>query len=61
MVYISIKEILKNIFGDEYGDVGNGYIRPKGLFLNILFQPDINEYMGRRSVQLKLKDIKLGI
>ena len=54
-------EILKNIFGDEYGDVGNGYIRPKGLFLNILFQPDINEYMGRRSVQLKLKDIKLGI
>ena len=51
-------DILKQVYGDDYSEYESGYIRPKGLFLDILFQPDINEYMGRRSVQLKLKDIK---
>lgn len=52
-------EILKLAYGDDYSEYEGGYIKTKGLFLDILFQPDINEYMGRRSVQLKLKDIKL--
>ena len=52
-------DILKQVYGDDYNEYESGYIRPKGLFLDILFQPDINEYMGRKSVQLKLKDIKL--
>ncbi len=52
-------EILKLAYGDDYSEYEAGYIKPKGLVLDILFQPDINEYMGRRSVQLKLKDIKL--
>lgn len=52
-------DILKQVYGDDYSEYESGYIRPKGLFLDILFQPDINEYMGRKSVQLKLKDIKL--
>ncbi|MFR1708006.1 MAG: single-stranded-DNA-specific exonuclease RecJ [Clostridium sp.] len=52
-------EILKLAYGDDYSEYEAGYIKPKGLALDILFQPDINEYMGRRSVQLKLKDIKL--
>jgi single-stranded-DNA-specific exonuclease len=53
-------DILKHIYGEDYCEYENGYVRPKGLFLNILFQPDINEYMGRKSMQLKLKDIKLN-
>lgn len=52
-------EILKLAYGDDYSEYEAGYIKPKGLVLDILFQPDINEYMGRRSIQLKLKDIKL--
>jgi single-stranded-DNA-specific exonuclease len=52
-------DILKQVYGDDYSEYESGYIRPKGLSLDILFQPDINEYMGRKSVQLKLKDIKL--
>ncbi len=53
-------DILKHIYGEDYCEYENGYVKPKGLFLNILFQPDINEYMGRKSMQLKLKDIKLN-
>lgn len=42
-----------------YGDGYLTYIdRLPDFYLDILFQPDINEYMGRRTVQLKIKDIR---
>lgn len=50
-------EILTDLYGDGYR---NHMDRPINMFVDILFQPDINEYMGRRSIQLKLKDVKLS-
>lgn len=49
-------ELLQQVYGD---DLNSNIDRPRGLCVNILFQPDVNEYMGRRTIQLKIKDMKL--
>jgi len=52
-----VVEILKSFYGDDYVN----YLRdPRGLFLDVLFRPDINEYMNRRSVQLKIVSLRLS-
>lgn len=52
-----VVEILKSFYGDDYVN----YLRdPRELFLDVLFRPDINEYMNRRSVQLKIVSLRLS-
>lgn len=60
-LYFNKSKEVEDILYEVYGDNFNAALdRPVGLYLDILFQPDINEYMGRRSVQLKIKDVKVS-
>lgn len=50
-----VKSLLKEVYGESYI---NQLHKPYELYLDILFEPDINEFNGRRLLQLKLKAIK---
>ncbi len=50
-----VRNLLEEIYGDDYV---NQLHKPYDLYLDILFEPDINEFNGRRLLQLKLKGIK---
>ena len=50
-------EILKVRYGEDY----MSYIQsPRGLKLDLIFSPQINEYNGRKSIQLKISEFKLS-
>ena len=50
-------ELLKEKYNDDYEKVLNN---PKGLKLDIIFLPEINEFNGNKSKQLKIKDFRLS-
>ena len=45
----------------QYGDSGNygGASGPAGIRIDITYSPQINEYMGNRTLQLQLKNIRI--
>ena len=50
-------EILK----DRYGEDHMGYLNnPRGMKLDLIFSPQINEYNGYKSIQLKILEFKLS-
>lgn len=60
-IYFNGKEQVEQIFISSYGDDYRSHMMaPEELFVDVLFQPDINEYMGRRTVQLKIKSVRLS-
>jgi len=50
------KEDLQKYYGENYENYINA---PKDLYVDILFEPDINEYKGQKNLQLRLKDLKI--
>ncbi|WP_017415595.1 single-stranded-DNA-specific exonuclease RecJ [Clostridium tunisiense] len=52
-----IRELLEHYFGQGYMNCINA---PGDLYLDLLFEPDINEFNGQRNLQLKLKDVKIS-
>lgn len=52
-----VKELLQQVYGDSYV---NHLYRPYDLYMDVLFEPDINEFNGRKQLQLKIKDIKVS-
>ena len=49
-------EMLKDRYGEEY----MSYLsNPRGMKLDLIFSPQINEYNGRKSIQLKILEFKL--
>jgi len=60
-IFFNGKDEVEKIFVSVYGDSYRSHMMaPEGLFVDVLFQPDINEFMGRRTVQLKIKNIRLS-
>ncbi|MEG0307404.1 MAG: single-stranded-DNA-specific exonuclease RecJ [Clostridium sp.] len=60
-LYFNKKEEVEDILRSVYGDGFTSHLmKPEGLFLDVLFQPDINEFMGNRSIQLKVKNIRVS-
>ncbi|MEG2017047.1 MAG: single-stranded-DNA-specific exonuclease RecJ [Clostridium sp.] len=58
-IFFNGKDRVEEIFISAYGDDYRSHMMaPANLFVDVLFQPDINEFNGRRSVQLKIKDIR---
>lgn len=58
-IYFNGKEQVEEIFISAYGDDYRSHMMaPENLFVDVLFQPDINEFNGRRTVQLKIKSIR---
>ena len=50
-------EMLKNSYGEEY----RNYVEsPRGMKLDLIFTPQINEYNGHKSIQLKIIEFKLS-
>ena len=50
-------EMVKDKFGEDYMN----YIKiPRGLKLDLIFSPQINEYNGRKSIQLKILEFKFS-
>ncbi len=46
---------------DRYGEDHMSYLtKPKGLKLDIIFSPGVNEYNGNKSIQLKILEFKLS-
>lgn len=46
---------------EEYGDeASNLMVNPKGLKLDIIFYPSINEYNGKSSIELNIKDYRIN-
>ncbi|MCB2308397.1 single-stranded-DNA-specific exonuclease RecJ [Clostridium estertheticum] len=46
---------------DRYGEEHINYLtNPKGLKLDLIYSPQINEYNGRKSIQLKILEFKLS-
>ncbi|MFT5873584.1 MAG: single-stranded-DNA-specific exonuclease [Clostridium sp.] len=46
---------------DRYGENHMSYLaNPRGMKLNLIFSPQINEYNGRKSIQLKILEFKLS-
>lgn len=52
-----VEQMFISCYGENYM---YHMMNPEDLYVDILFQPDINEYMGRRSIQLKIKSIRLS-
>jgi single-stranded-DNA-specific exonuclease len=50
-------EMLKDSYGEEYM---NYFGNPRGMKLDLIFTPQINEYNGRKSIQLKIIEFKLS-
>ncbi|MCB2294257.1 single-stranded-DNA-specific exonuclease RecJ [Clostridium algoriphilum] len=49
------------MLNDKYGEDHMNYIEnPRGLKLDLIFSPQINEYNGRKSIQLKILEFKLS-
>jgi len=49
--------MLKNSYGEDY----MSYVAsPRGMKLDLIFSPQINEYNGRKSIQLKIIEFKLS-
>ena len=50
-------EMLKNSYGEDYMN----YVEsPRGMKLDLIFTPQINEYNGHKSIQLKIIEFKLS-
>jgi len=50
-------DMLKGRYGEDYiSYLGN----PRGLKLDLIFSPQINEYNGRKSIQLKILEFKVN-
>ncbi|MCB2359409.1 single-stranded-DNA-specific exonuclease RecJ [Clostridium estertheticum] len=46
---------------DRYGEEHMNYLtNPRGLKLDLIYSPQINEYNGRKSIQLKILEFKLS-
>lgn len=59
-VYFNKAEQFKEDLQEHYGENYENYINaPKDLYVDILFEPDINEYNGQKNLQLRLKDLKI--
>ncbi|MCB2356309.1 single-stranded-DNA-specific exonuclease RecJ [Clostridium estertheticum] len=50
-------EMLKDRYGEEHM---NYLTNPRGLKLDLIYSPQINEYNGRKSIQLKILEFKLS-
>lgn len=50
-------EMLKDRYGEEYM---NYLANPRGMKLDLIFSPQVNEYNGRKSIQLKVSEFKLS-
>jgi len=50
-------EMLKDRYGEEHM---NYLSNPRGMKLDLIFSPQINEYNGRKSIQLKILEFKLS-
>lgn len=55
-------EEFKDMLKDKYGDDFENIIKnPKGLKLDMVFYPTINEFNGNRNKQLRIKDLRLSM
>ncbi|MBX4262109.1 single-stranded-DNA-specific exonuclease RecJ [Clostridium estertheticum] len=50
-------EMLKDRYGEEHM---NYLTNPRGLKLDLIYSPQINEYNGRKSIQLKILEFKIS-
>ncbi|WP_291633788.1 single-stranded-DNA-specific exonuclease RecJ [Clostridium sp.] len=50
-------EMLKDTYGENYMSY---FKNPRGMKLNLIFSPQINEYNGRKSIQIKILEFKLS-
>jgi len=50
-------EMLKDRYGQDYMSYLSS---PKGLKLDLIFSPQINEYNGRKSIQIKMLEFKIS-
>ena len=50
-------EMLKEKYGEEHM---NYLTNPRGMKLDLIYSPQINEYNGRKSIQLKILEFKLS-
>ncbi|MBW9154657.1 single-stranded-DNA-specific exonuclease RecJ [Clostridium estertheticum] len=50
-------EMLKDRYGEEHM---NYLTNPRGMKLDLIYSPQINEYNGRKSIQLKILEFKLS-
>ncbi|MBU3202153.1 single-stranded-DNA-specific exonuclease RecJ [Clostridium estertheticum] len=50
-------EMLKDRYGEEHM---NYLSNPRGMKLDLIYSPQINEYNGRKSIQLKILEFKLS-
>ena len=53
-----ILDYLKQKFKDDFSFLLSGINRADNLDVDIVYQPRLNEYMGNKTVQLLIKDIK---
>ena len=53
-----ILDYLKQKFKDDFSFLFSGINRAENLDVDIVYQPQLNEYMGNKTVQLLIKDIK---
>lgn len=53
-----ILDYLKQKFKDDFSFLLSGINRAENLDVDIVYQPQLNEYMGNKTVQLLIKDIK---
>jgi single-stranded-DNA-specific exonuclease len=59
-VYFNKGDYIRTLLEECYGDNYMIYINaPSDLYMDLLFEPDINEFNGHRNLQLKLKDIRI--
>jgi single-stranded-DNA-specific exonuclease len=49
-------EMLKDIYGEDYMSY---FKQPRGMKIDLIFSPQINEYNGYKSIQLKILDFKI--
>lgn len=60
-VYFNKADDVKALLESNYGDNYLSYVNaPIDFYIDILFEPAINEFNGSRNLQLKLKDLKLS-
>lgn len=59
-VYFNKGDYTRTLLEECYGDNYMIFINtPSDLYMDLLFEPDINEFNGHRNLQLKLKDIRI--
>lgn len=60
-LYFSKGEEVRNLLEEHIGfDYMNHINAPSSFYIDLLFEPDVNEFNGQKNLQLKVKDIKIS-